>query len=221
MVETNNKNNILDKIRSKYVKIKIFEYLNQNKLLNIIHYNKKYQKLMNKNLKSYENEFFKIIIEIIPKENMYGSFINIKKNIRKNVHIYFNDNEKEIEGDSFTKEDKVSKIKIIINSKTKSLSKLFYYIGCIKKINYIKLNRDDIKDMSEMFSNCFSLEEINFYKFNTNNVTNMSGMFIGCSSLEKINFYNFNTNNVTNMRKMFSGCLSLKELNLSNFNTNK
>ena len=33
MVETNNKNNILDKIRSKYVKIKIFEYLNQNKLL--------------------------------------------------------------------------------------------------------------------------------------------------------------------------------------------
>ena len=83
-----NKNNMIKKIRCKYVVKRIFDNLKQNKLLNIIHYNKKYQKLMNKNLKSYENEFFKIIIEIIPKENMYGSFINIKKNIRKNVHIY-------------------------------------------------------------------------------------------------------------------------------------
>ena len=68
MVETINKNNILNKIRSKYIKIKTFEYLNQNRLLNIIHYNKKYQKLMNINLKSYKNEYLKIQIEIIPKE---------------------------------------------------------------------------------------------------------------------------------------------------------
>ena len=54
MVETINKNNILNKIRSKYIKIKTFEYLNQNRLLNIIHYNKKYQKLMNINLKTYK-----------------------------------------------------------------------------------------------------------------------------------------------------------------------
>ena len=43
-----NGNNILIKIRSKYILIKIFENLKENKLLNIIHYNKKYQKLMNK-----------------------------------------------------------------------------------------------------------------------------------------------------------------------------
>ena len=39
MVETINKNNILNKIRSKYIKIKTFEYLNQNRLLNIINFN--------------------------------------------------------------------------------------------------------------------------------------------------------------------------------------
>ena len=138
MAKIINKNNIINKIRSKYIIIKIFEHLNQNRLLNIIHYNKKYQKLMNKNLTFYKNEFLKIEIEIIPKENEYGKFINIKKNIRKNIHIYFNDNEKEIEGESITKENDASKIKIIINSKIKSLSHFFYNCDCIKKINFIK-----------------------------------------------------------------------------------
>ena len=35
-----NKNNILQKIRSKYIIIKIFDNLKENKLLNIINYNK-------------------------------------------------------------------------------------------------------------------------------------------------------------------------------------
>ena len=71
MAKIINKNNIINKIRSKYIIIKIFEHLNQNRLLNIIHYNKKYQKLMNKNLTFYKNEFLKIEIEIIPKENTF------------------------------------------------------------------------------------------------------------------------------------------------------
>ena len=72
MAKTSNKfngNNMLIKIRSKYILIKIIENLKENKLLNIIHYNKKYQKLMNKNIKDYEKEFSKIKIEIIPKKN--------------------------------------------------------------------------------------------------------------------------------------------------------
>ena len=222
MAETINKNNNLNKIRSKYIVMKIFDYLNQTRLLNIIHYNKKYQKLMNINLSFYKNEYLKIEIEIIPKENTYGQFINIsKKNIRQNYHIYFNDNEKEIESESITKDDNVSKIKIIINHKIKSLSKLFYNCQCIKKINFIKFNRNDIKNMSHMFADCSSLEEINLSKFNTNNVTNMSYMFTNCSSLEELNISNFNTSKVINMSFMFGCCLSLKKLNLSNFNTNK
>ena len=79
MVEIINKNNMITKIRSKYVIIKIFEHLNQNRLVDVIHYNKMYQKMMNINLKFYKNEFSKIEIEIIPKENAFGKFINIKK----------------------------------------------------------------------------------------------------------------------------------------------
>ena len=65
MAEINNnlnKNNILKKIKSKYIVMRIFENLKQNKLLDIIHYNKKYQKLMNIKLKDYKNEFLNIEI---------------------------------------------------------------------------------------------------------------------------------------------------------------
>ena len=212
-----NENHILLKIKSKYIIIKIFDNLKQNKLLDIIHYNKKYQKVMNIKLKDYKNEFSKIEIEIIPKENTYGSFINF---LNKNIHIYFNDNKKEIKTKKITKDDKVTRVKIIIEHKIKSLFKLFYYCKCIKKINFIKFNKDDIKNMSYMFCECSSLEEINFSNFNTNNVTNMSCMFRNCTSLKELNLSNFNTNNVTSMYSMFDGCSSLEELNLSNFNTN-
>ena len=195
-------NDILKKIRSKYISIKIFNNLKQNKLLDLIHYNKHYQKLMKIKLKDYKNEFSKIEIEIIPKENTYGKFINFSKNIQ----IYFNDNKKEIEKRKITKDDKVTKIKIIINHNIKSLSDLFSRCKCIKKINFIKFNRDDINDMSWMFCRCISLEEINLSNFNTTNVTNMRSMFSGCLSLKELNLTNFNINNVTSMFCMFSRC---------------
>ena len=180
MVEIGNnytKNEKLVKIRSKYIVIKIFENLNQHKLLDIIHYNKKYQKVMEKKLKDYKYESFKIVIEIIPKENLYGKFINYSKD----MHIYFNDSQEEIKRKIIIKDDNVTKIKIIITHKVKSLSKLFYNCECIKKINFIKFNRDDIKNMNHMFYRCSSLKELNISNFNTNNVTDISHMFDGCS----------------------------------------
>ena len=155
MDELINKNNLKNKIRSKYITIEIFEHLNQNKLLNIIHYNKKYQKLMNKNLTFYKNEYLKIEVEIFPKENTFGKFINIdEKNTKENLQIYFNDNKEEIECESIIQDFNVSKIKIIINHKIKSLSGLFCDCKCIKKINFIKFNRNDINQMSYMFYGC-------------------------------------------------------------------
>ena len=56
--------NIQNKIKSKYITIKIFGHLNKNILLNIINYNKKYQKLMNKNLKSYKKKFYKYKLKL-------------------------------------------------------------------------------------------------------------------------------------------------------------
>ena len=222
MAKTSNKfngNNMLIKIRSKYILIKIFENLKENKLLNIIHYNKKYQKLMNKNIKDYEKEFSKIEIEIIPKKNEFGKFVNI---FNKSINIYFNDNNEEIKKNQIAKNDKVTKIKIIINHKIKSLSKLFQDCQCIQIINFIKFKRNNITNISNMFSFCSSLKELlNLTNFNTNNVTNMNSMFSCCSSLKELNPISFNTVNVTNMKCVFYDCSSLKELNLSNFNTNK
>ena len=116
------KNEYIKKIRSEYIIKKIFENLEQNRLINVIHYNKKYQKLMNIKLKDYKNKFSKIEIEIIPKENTYGKFINIYSQIIKpNIHIYFNDSKEETNKNEITKDDKVTKIKIIIDYKAKSL----------------------------------------------------------------------------------------------------
>ena len=207
---------MLKMIRSKYIVIKIFDNLEKDKLLNVIRYNKKYQKLMDKTLNDYIEEFLIIKIEIIPKENLFGKFIKLSSDAK----IYFNDNKEEIKRNFITKDDNVSKIKIIINQNIKYLSKLFCYCKCIKKINYIRLRREDIYDMSEMFFGCSSLEEINFSNFNTNNVANMSHMFFNCPSLKELNVSNFSTSNVTNMSYMFTYCSSLKELNVSNFNTN-
>ena len=82
------KRDMLKDIRCKYIVIKIFENLERSKLLNIINYNKKYQELMNIKLNDYKNEFLNLKIEIIPKENIYGEFINSQLK----VQIYFNDN---------------------------------------------------------------------------------------------------------------------------------
>ena len=215
--------NNLMKIRSKYIIIKIFNNIKQSKLLNIINYNKSYQKLMNIKLKDYKNEFSKIEIEIIPEENIYGRFIKFyNQNIKSNIHIYFNDNNKEeIKRNMVNANDNVTKIKIIIDYKIKSLNRFFQNCKCIKKIKFIKFTNDDIKDMSYMFDGCSSLNELNLSNFNTKNVTDMSGMFYKCSSLKELDLSNFITNNVTNMNFMFYKCSSLKELDLSNFIINK
>ena len=209
----------------------------------MIRYNKNLQERLKKEINDYIKEDSKIIIEIIPKENEFGKFINISTN--KYYHIYFNDNFEEINRDYITMEDHVTKIKIVIDYEIKNLFGLFYRITFIRKITFIKFRRNDIKNIMYIFKECSSLEEINisnfdthsltntkemFYgcqslkalnlaSFNNNNIKDMSSMFYECESLEELNISNFITNNVTNMDNIFYGCKSLKKLNLSNFNT--
>ena len=209
------------KIKSKYILSQIFENLKQNKLLNIIRYNKIIKIELKKNKRDYIREYSKLVIEIIPKENVYGNFINIYYKNAPYYHIYFNDNyNEEIEKQYINLNDKVSKIKVVIDNEVKILSRLFYDCKCIKIINFIKSDIQNITHMVSMFSRCSNLEKINFSNLDTSKVVSMRCMFDGCSSLKELNLSNFNTNKVKLMTYMFYNCSSLKEINLSNFNTN-
>ena len=215
----------LEMIRSKYILKNIFNYLKRNIFLQIIKKSKKEQNRFNISIKDYQEFpilYSDIIIEITPAENKYGRFINFVNNSdKKYISIYFGNSYRKIKRDKLNENEKVEKIKIIINYKVKSLNNLFGGCKCIEAINFKRFYRNNISNMSSMFSGCSSLKKIELNHFNTLNVTNMSNMFFDCPLLEEINLSNFNTNKVTNMKSMFKLCSSLKEINVSNFNTNK
>ena len=221
-MKSSNKKNYCQNIKSLYIFRLLFEKLSQIKLFEIVKYNKVLQNKLNIGIKDYK-EFKKIEIEIIPgnMEYKYSIFNPINENDIGFYHIFFNDDKTEIKRNYFSKNDNVTKIKLIIDEKIKKLSGLF--IGCeyIEKINFIKFNRKDIIDMSYIFCKCKYLKEIKLNNFKTDNAVNLTGLFCDCNELEELNLSNFNTTNVTNMDYMFFGCRSLKELNLSNFNTDK
>ena len=121
----------------------------QKKKLLIVKYNKKIQNRINlsvKDYKEYSETFTPIEIEIIPAKDKYGKFININKNVELYYHIYFNDNKEEIKNKYFIlEEDKVTKIKIIIDYQVKSFKGLFYDCKCIESINFKKFYRNNVK----------------------------------------------------------------------------
>ena len=82
----NNQANILkseDKfanIKNDYFLRELFSILEKKRSLEIIKYNKNIKKRLNINIndyKEYSEKYSSIEIEIIPKENEYGEFINI------------------------------------------------------------------------------------------------------------------------------------------------
>ena len=185
----------LNKISSKYILMIIFNHFHPKNKLNIIKYNKNFQNKLNININDY-NEYLQIyspiIIELTPKENSFGKFININKSKDDSFfHIYYNNKKKEIKKPkkNFLKEkDKnIKKIKIKIDYQIKSFHQLFTDCKCIESINFTKFFRNNIINMNAMFQYCSSLKELNLSNFITNNVTNMSFMFYNCSSLKELN----------------------------------
>ena len=216
--------NGLNKIKSKYILLKILGNLNTPKSLQIIKYNKNIHQKLNLDI-NYFKEFSEtktiIEIELIPLKKKYGKFINYPDNNASSYfHIFFNDSNVENNRNYLNKGEEVEKIKIKIDHLIMSFSNLFGNCLCIQSINFIKFHRTNIKDMNHMFSGCYDLKEIIFSDFNTNNVINMNNIFSLCSSLKSINLEKFKTDNIVDMSCMFSGCSDLKELDLKNFNTN-
>ena len=238
-----------ENLKSRYILKKIFDLFNLKKALEIMRFNNKLQNKLNINItyyKEYSQTYSSIEIELKLIDNENGKFINISEQDYEYYHIYFDDSKEEIKRHYLKENEKVKKIKIIINYQVKSFKQLFASCKCIssiifkrfsrnnitnmnnmfykcsslKELNLSNFNTDNVRDMSSMFSKCESLKELNLSNFNTTKVTDMSNMFSWCSSLKELNLSNFNTNNVTKMNHMFSGCSSLKELNLLNFNSN-
>ena len=212
----------LEKIRSKYILKQIFDNLHPKVLLDIIHYNKKFQKKLEIKFEEFKKISYITEIELFLEENISSNFIKIRKGQEKYFKIYLNDDKEQTNKIKVYKRSKIKikKVRIIIDyEKNITFYNLFRECKCIKKINFKKFNRNDIIGMSYMFAGCTSLKKINMSKFNTDNVTNMNNMFIGCESLEEINLSKFNTKNVKDMSFMFSGCKLLQKLDLSNFDT--
>ena len=116
---------------------------------------------------NYFEEYSKIEIELFLIEKASGKFINIDEENKPYYHIYFNDEKEEIKKYDINEQDKVNKIKIIIDFQVKTFNGLFEDCKCIKSINFIKFKRNNINNMSKMFNRCTSLKKINFSKFNT------------------------------------------------------
>ena len=165
---------------------------------------------LSKDNKDIENDIKENNLNIIPPKEF--NYFN-----KGNTKLYLND--KEIEFNYKLKLNNKGIYKILIKSNVKlfSLSTIFYNCLNINKINFIKINTNNVTDMSCMFSNCYNLSKIELSSFNTKNVTNMMGMFADCYNLSELDLSSFNTKNVTNMFAMFSGCYNLSKLDLSSF----
>ena len=116
---------MLDNIKSLYILKKIIKDLSNRKYLHLIIHNKNLQTKLNISIDTYIKYYNQIEIEIIPDKNKIhdvNEFINIINEIDKSFyHIYFNDENKEIKKKYFTKDENVSKIKVLIDMEVKSI----------------------------------------------------------------------------------------------------
>ena len=243
------KNSKFETVKSNIILGKIFQNLNKKSKLEIIKYNKRLVQRLNININDFKEcseNYSSSEIVIIPAKNKFGKFINIfNENEKIYYHIFFDNDRQEIDRNYITRDDKVEKIKIIIDYQVKSFKELFFKCDCIESINFKKLSKKitsssymfyfcsslkevnfsncnlKVVDMNGMFCDCSSLKKINLSNFDISDFTNMKMMFCSCSSLENIDLSNFNTDSVNNMSSMFNNCSKLEELNLSNFNTNQ
>ena len=210
---------MLGGLKSNLILSKIIECLQEKTFLELIRYSKKWQKNTKKSIENYKS-YNDIEIELIPNEKLYEGdlFINYIDE-RRFFHIYFNNSDEEIRENYITRKEKISKIKVVLDSKITSLNRLFKDCKCLKEIKFTKFHNKYITGLTGMFEGCTSLIKLDISKMRTENVTHMDWMFYKCESLPEINVQNFKTDKVTDMSCMFKHCFKIKELNLSNFNT--
>ena len=107
---------ILSKLKSNYLLKILFGNLLKKKSLDIIKYNNNLKSRININInnyKEYSEIYSSIELEIKPINNINSNFIN--KENGTYYHIYFNNNEEEIERNYLKQNEQIKTIKIIID----------------------------------------------------------------------------------------------------------
>jgi len=209
---------MLEKISSKYILKYLFDFIGDKKKLKITH-GSNLQKQLEITLDDYKKIFNQIEIEIDIDKSEKEEKINFLRTFGEEESLYeiYFDNRRIIPLKKYiTPSDNVSKIKVVLDEKIKSLSWMFAQCKNIKKIKVIKDKRNDITDMSYMFYNCFSLTDIDISLLKTENIKDINNMFFGCEKLQDIDLSSFNAKSVTNTDNMFFGCYSLKKLLIPN-----
>ena len=187
-------------IKNVYILRRIFKYINEYTAYNLVKYNKKLQKDLEISFKDYQILYNKIVIEIIMNNNL--EYNNKDKNYfvssmfwDDDIDIYFDNVLQEHKRHYITKDDNVSKIKLILKDST-FLKELFYRCKNIREIKFLKFNRKDVSNMNSMFNGCSSLINLDLSNFKTDNVIDMSHIFYDCSSLTNLDLSKFKTDNV-------------------------
>ena len=123
---------MLSKVKSPYNLESIFKYVNESFKLKLISHSKELQKKLNLSIKDYKN-YSEIDIELKLIDNIENGtdFVNPEFKYRNSLHIYFNDELKDQKRIFVKQNEKVSKIKIVIDYKVKTLEGLFKGRDCI------------------------------------------------------------------------------------------
>ena len=154
---------MLNNIRSAYILRYVFENIKEIKSLKLAINNKSLQQKLYISLVSYIRYHNQTEIEIIPTDNIGDKEKNIFMNYSnepKFYHIFFDD--KKVDRNYISKNEKVSKIKIYIDMEIESLEKIFEKINCIKEIKFIKYNNPNIKIINRMFLDCKNLSKLRY-----------------------------------------------------------
>ena len=137
---------MLDGIKNNLILKIIIQNISQKICLKLFKYSKKFKNKLNIDKKEYKTYLqIEVELKLVDKEHYYNDEIKFINYIdgRSNYHIYLDNEKNEIQRNYITKEENVSKIKVIIDKNVKKLNGLFSCRDLISEINFIKFNRKE------------------------------------------------------------------------------
>ena len=207
----------IERVHSPLIRKIILRHLNEHIFLEIVKYNKKLLRDVKFTIDEYvyyDDQDSPIILEILPKAGVYGTFINLMKKDKDYVKVYFDNSVFESKTNFITKKMGVKKIKIVITRHFKDFKYLFARTEVPEYMRFLKFDRTNITDISKMFMGCCNLKYVDLRKFRTDKVTSIACMFYDCHLLEYADLSNFNINELEDASGLFYNCYALKTVKL-------